>query len=270
MLPKKNLPPRESPKADDGEPRPARQARLGPSARHPLNGIILLYEDRDILVADKAPGLLTMGTETQKERTAYFRLTAYVRKGNPKSPKRIFIVHRLDREVSGVLVFAKSETAKRFLQAQWESAEKKYLAVVRGKMKEARGTISSYLTENAARRVYSTEDHARGKLSHTAYRVLKETKDFSLLEITLLTGRKNQIRVHLADIGHPVVGDAKYGDKTRDKGFHRVALHALSLAFNHPFDGRPVAFQTEVPPYFHRLVGGAPQEFMTKEADKNE
>lgn len=227
-----------------------------PSARHPLSGLTLLYEDRDILVVDKVAGLLTMGTESQKERTAYSRLMDYVRKGNAKSFNRIFIVHRLDRDVSGVLVFAKSGAAKKTLQDQWESAEKKYLAVVHGKLRDKTGTITSYLAENAARVVFSTPDKHKGKLSHTAYRVLKETAAFSLLEITLLTGRKNQIRVHLADIGHPIVGDSKYGDRVRDREFKRVALHALSIAFNHPFDGRRVAFETPVPGFISRLIGG--------------
>ena len=227
-----------------------------PSARHPLSGMTLLYEDRDILVVDKVAGLLTMGTESQKERTAYSRLTDYVRKGNPKSFNRIFIVHRLDRDVSGVLVFAKSGAAKKTLQDQWETSEKKYLAVVHGKLREKTGTITSYLAENAARVVFSTPDKHKGKLSHTAYRVLKETSAFSLLEITLLTGRKNQIRVHLADIGHPIVGDSKYGDRKRAGEFKRVALHAWSLAFNHPFDGRRVAFETPVPGFISKLIGG--------------
>jgi len=219
-----------------------------------LQGLTLLHEDRDILVIDKAPGLLTMGTDKEKTKTAYYRLTDYVRKGNAKSRKRIFIVHRLDREVSGVLVFAKTPEAKARLQGQWDRVEKKYLAVVHGTPKEKSGTISSYLAENSALVVYSTKNPKKGKLSHTEYRVHKETGTFSLIEITLLTGRKNQIRVHLADIGHPIVGDRKYGD--RDKAHKRMALHAISISFRHPFSGEQVHFETAVPDYVKTLVGG--------------
>lgn len=248
---KKNKPERTQPTAGSSRAKPVRA-----TGRHPLHDLTILYEDRDILVVDKAAGLLTMGTEKERERTAYSRLMNYVRKGNTKAPQRIFIVHRLDREVSGVLVFAKSGTAKRILQTQWDQAEKKYLAVVHGHLTEKRGTISSYLCENAAHVVFSTADPRKGKLAHTAYRVLKETKLYSLLEITLLTGRKNQIRVHLADIRHPIVGDKKYGDKNKDRELKRVALHAFSLAFDHPFDGRRVSFETPVPGYLSKLVSG--------------
>jgi RluA family pseudouridine synthase len=259
---------RKDPRSVPTDRKSAVPPKTSPSARHPLRDLSILYEDRDILVVDKAPGLLTMGTETQKEQTAYSRLMNYVRKGNPKSPKRIFIVHRLDRDVSGVLVFAKSSAAKISLQGQWESVEKKYLAVVHGKLKEPAGTISSYLAENASRVVFSTSDQRKGKLSHTAYRVLKETTEFSLLEITLLTGRKNQIRVHMADIGHPIVGDKKYGDKNKDKAHKRVALHAWSLAFNHPFNGRRVAFETPIPGHFSKLVGST-RSAVRKDEDKS-
>jgi tRNA pseudouridine32 synthase/23S rRNA pseudouridine746 synthase/23S rRNA pseudouridine1911/1915/1917 synthase len=159
---------------------------------------VILYEDEDILVVDKPAGLLTIGTDTDKEHTAYFILMDYVRKGQAKSRKRVWIVHRLDRETSGVLVFAKSEEAKRRLQDRWEETEKKYLAVVHGNLKKKSDTMTTYLAENKARVVYSTSDHAKGKLAHTAYRVLRETKDFTLLEVDLLTGRKHQIRVHRA------------------------------------------------------------------------
>ena len=226
--------------------------------RHQPQGLTILYEDRDILVVDKAPGLLTMGTENERTRTAYYRLTDYIRKGCAKSRKRVFIVHRLDREVSGILVFAKTAAAKTSLQDQWEETEKKYLAVVHGKLANETGIISTYLAENSAHVVYSTSDPKKGKLSHTAYRVLKETRAFSLLEITLLTGRKNQIRVHLAENGHPIVGDKKYGE--RDRAHKRLALHAQSISFKHPFSGKRLTFETEIPAYFNKLVGDIGQE----------
>ena len=217
-----------------------------------LRGIEILHEDRDILVVDKPPWLLTMGTDTEKKRTAYYILTDYVRKGCVKSKKRIYIVHRLDRDASGILVFAKDERSKFSLQGQWGETEKKYLAVVYGKLADKAGVITSHLAENKARMVYSTANGTAGRLSHTAYKVLKETKMFSLLEINLITGRKNQIRVHLADKGHPVVGDKKYGK--RHNSYNRLALHAKSLSFEHPFSGKRVVFETNVPGYFLRLI----------------
>ncbi len=243
------LPPKPAPVVREEAP----PERTAPRTRHQPAGLRILHEDRDILVVDKAPGLLTVGTETQREQTAYYRLTNYVRKGNAKSPQRVFIVHRLDREVSGLLVFAKSNAAKLVLQSQWESAEKRYAAVVHGIFSEKEGTLSSYLIENSAHVVHATNDRKNGKLSHTGYRVLKESRDHSLLEVTLLTGRKHQIRVHLADAGHPIIGDKKYGSRSR--GGQRMALHAMYLAFNHPYSGKRVVFETPVPGYFERLIG---------------
>ena len=219
---------------------------------HLPKDISILYEDNDILVAVKPFGLLTMGTDRDKSRTLYALLTSYVRKGCSRSSKRIFIVHRLDRDTSGILIFAKNIEAKLRLQGQWEQTEKKYIAVVHGRCKQKEGTITTYLTENKAHLVYSTTDAAKGKLSHTAYRVLKDTKGFSLLEITLLTGRKHQIRVHLAEIGHPVVGDKKYG-KMQDV-YKRLALHARALSFIHPVSGKHLAFETGFPEYFNNIV----------------
>jgi len=232
--------------------------RPGWSPRLVLQGLVILHEDSHVLVVDKPPGLLTMGTDTDKSRTAYFILTDYVRKGYVKSRNRLFIVHRLDRETSGVLLFAKTAAAKHYLQEHWNETRKKYLAVVHGRCEKPSDTITSYLAENRARVVYSTRDRAKGKLAHTAYRVLKQTPVFALLEVDLLTGRKNQIRVHLADIGHPVVGDKKYGREVRTHT--RLALHAHSIAFAHPCDGGPLAIESPLPEYFHQLVGRVPLE----------
>lgn len=218
-----------------------------------LKGIEIIYEDRDILVINKPAGLLTMASATEREKTAYHILTDYVRKGYSKSHKRIFIVHRLDRETSGIVIFAKTEEAKRRLQDGWDETEKRYVAVVYGKFPEKSGIITSYLAENAAHVVYSTKDSSIGKLSTTAYKVLKETRDFSALEVDLVTGRKNQIRVHFAEAGHPVVGDAKYG---RKNDIHkRMALHARSISFAHPWNGRRMSLEAKVPTYFAGLVG---------------
>ena len=218
-----------------------------------LKGIGLIYEDRDIIVIDKPPGLLTMASDTEREKTAYHILMDYVRKGCAKSPKRVFIVHRLDKDTSGIVIFAKTEAAKNRLQEQWDQTEKKYLAVVYGKLKEKSGVITSYLAENAAHIVYNTNNKASGKLSTTTYKVLKETVDFSVLEITLDTGRKNQIRVHFAEKGHPIVGDTKYGKK--NDLYKRMALHARSISFLHPWNGKRMLLETKIPAHFISLAG---------------
>lgn len=224
-----------------------------PGGRHQPRGVPLLYEDGDVIVIDKPVGLLTMGTERDKTRTVHSILNDYVRKGNAKSRNRVYIVHRLDRDTSGILIFAKSEQAKRYLQDNWADTEKRYLAVVTGRLTPPEGIISSYLAENSAYTVYSTPDPAGGKLSRTAYRTLKEGQGFSLLEIHLLTGRKHQIRVHLAEKGHPIAGDKKYGKE--DDGYRRLALHAQSISFTHPVTGKRLTFATEAPEYFARLMG---------------
>jgi RluA family pseudouridine synthase len=229
-----------------------KQKRAGFGNKHLPKDISILYEDDDILVAVKPSGLLTIGTDREKSRTLYALLTDYVRKGYAKSAKRIFIVHRLDRDTSGIVIFAKNIEAKLKLQGQWEETEKRYIAVVHGRPEKREGTISTCLAENKAHLVYSTNAASKGKLSHTAYRVMRDTKEFSLLEVNLLTGRKHQIRVHLADIGHPVLGDEKYG---KGKGkYKRLALHSKSISFTHPFSGKRLMFETGIPEYFNKLV----------------
>jgi tRNA pseudouridine32 synthase/23S rRNA pseudouridine746 synthase/23S rRNA pseudouridine1911/1915/1917 synthase len=229
-----------------------------PHGKYQPLGLDILHEDRDIIVVNKAAGLLTMSDGRDNARTAYAALTDYVRKGNPKSPHRIFIVHRLDRDTSGVLVFARSEQAKFFLQDHWPETSKIYLALVEGQPPEESGTITSHLAENAAGRVYSTPNTALGRLSHTRYRVVKRYKSRALLEIDLLTGRKNQIRVHLADLGCPIVGDDKYGNAARS--CKRLALHAQSLTLPHPHTGQPLTFTAPVPESFTASIGAPPPE----------
>jgi len=223
-----------------------------PSAKHQPKGLSLIYEDDAVIVIEKPCGLLTMGTDRDKSRTVHAILNDYVRKGNPRSRNRVYIVHRLDRDTSGILILAKSEPAKMFLQAHWQETEKRYLTIVSGSLTPKSGTISSYLAENSAFNVYSTPDPALGKLSHTEYRVLKETKGLSLLEIHLLSGRKHQIRVHLSEKGHPVVGDKKYG---KGDAYGTLALHARALSFTHPVSGKRLSFATGIPDFFTRLVG---------------
>ena len=224
-----------------------------PGRKHQPGGMTILHEDREILVVVKPAGLLTVGTERDKTRTAHYLLNDYVRKGDPKSRNRVYVVHRLDQDTSGILVFAKSEAAKIFLQEHWESTDKYYLAIIHGRLPEQEGTISTWLTENAAQRVYSTPDTAKGKFSSTEYKVLQESrKGFSLVEVHLLTGRKHQIRVHFAELGHPVVGDKKYGNGAPVA--NRLALHARTLSFTHPLNGRRLTFDTGMPEDFVRLL----------------
>lgn len=223
------------------------------SKRHRLPpGVHLLYEDDHILIVEKPAGLLSVATDKRTTGTLYSKLTEYVRKGSSVSRNRIFIVHRLDRDASGVMVFAKTIDAKVALQDSWEGVKKKYLVIVHGRLPIKNGVITSYLIENKAQVVRSTRDEKNGKLSRTAYAVLQETRDLSLLEIDLLTGRKNQIRVHLSEHGNPIVGDQKYGRKN-DPHKH-MALHAHSIQFAHPVTGEPIAATAGIPSYFHRLM----------------
>lgn len=223
-----------------------------PSKKHQPKGLTILYEDHDILVVDKINGLLTMGTDREKQKTAHFLLNDYVKKGNQRSPNRVFIVHRLDRDTSGILIFAKSETTKRYLQENWKEFSKTYFTVVYGKLQEKEGIITSYLLENKAFRVYSVKDADKGKFAKTGYKVIKESNKFSLLEINLFTGRKNQIRVHLSEKGHPILGDKVYGNE--DKGAKRLALHSASLKITHPVTKKAMSFETGIPPFFKTLV----------------
>ncbi len=223
-----------------------------PPKKHQPRGLSILYEDRDILVVDKISGLLTIGTDKIKENTAHYLLNNYVRKGVDKSKNRVYIVHRLDRDTSGVLVFAKSESAKSYLQGEWEKFSKKYYAVIIGNLEEKEGIISSYLVENKMHKMYSTKDTKKGKLAKTGYKVLKESIKYSFLEIDLLTGRRNQIRVHFADRGCPVAGDKLYGSK--DRYIKNLTLHAASITILHPYTKEKMTFEAQVPVYFKSLI----------------
>ena len=216
-------------------------------------GFQILYEDRDLIIGNKAPGLLTVGAMYDRVRTVHSALNEYVRKGNSKSRQRVYVVHRLDRETSGVLIFAKSEQAQIFLKDHWKSTIKTYYTIVHGHLRKKEGLISSYLAEDDDYVVHSINDKTQGKLAETKYIVIKESDDLSLLKINLLTGRKNQIRVHLSDIGHPVVGDAKYGISQRR--YPLLALHSKSISLIHPFSRERMTFDAKIPEYFYRLVG---------------
>ncbi len=220
--------------------------------RHQPKGYEILYEDQDILVGNKAPGFLTVGAMWERVNTIHNALNQYVRKGNARSRKCVYVVHRLDQATSGVLIFAKTESAQIFLKDNWSSTNKIYYAVVHGRLAQRSGTISSYLVEDDEYVMHSTNDSDNGKMSHTAYTAVKETAKFSLLKIDLLTGRKNQIRVHMADCGHPIVGDAKYGRSSAKE--KRLALHSQSISFTHPFNGKRLTFETKIPEYFDTLM----------------
>ena len=225
-----------------------------PPKRFQPKGLNVLYEDHYILVVDKRNGLLSVSTDKIKENTAHYLLNNYVKKGNSKSTSRVFIVHRLDRDTSGILIFAKTEQAKLFLQSEWEQFGKKYYAVVHGILKEKEGLITSYLAENSIHRVYSVSNPEKGKLAKTRYQVIRESSKFSLVLIELLTGRKNQIRVHFSEKGHPVAGDRVYGDKEKDKDIKRLTLHATYMTIIHPFTKEKMIFESPAPVYFKSLV----------------
>lgn len=216
----------------------------------PLAGMTILHEDEDVIVIQKDAGLLSIAANVQEnEITAYRQLTAHVRNHDPKA--RIFVVHRLDRDTSGVMMFAKNEKAQQHLQNTWQDSvkERTYVALVEGMVKKSEGTISSWLKEHTkSLKMFSTPYPNDGQHAVTHYKTIQSNKSFSLLEVNLETGRKNQIRVHMQDIGHPVVGDKKYGSKTKEIG--RLGLHARVLAFLHPTTGQLLRFETNIPKLF--------------------
>jgi len=208
----------------------------------------VVFEDATLLVVSKPAGLLTIATAREKERTLYAFL--YDRAKHRRPPERIFIVHRLDRDASGLLVFAKTPEAKRSLQEQFRkrTAGRIYKAVVEGRVSDEERTIESYLAENRAHRSYSTPNRAVGKLAVTHFRVSRRSARRTLLEVKLDTGRKHQIRVHLAEMGHPIVGDKVYG--TGENPLSRLALHAERLVFRHPSTGERKEFMSPCPSSF--------------------
>lgn len=232
--------------------------RTKEALRHPK--IRIVFEDDHIIVAEKRAGLLSIATDKEKERTAYNILSDYLKQLDPTS--RIFVVHRLDRETSGLMMFAKDEQVKFALQTRWEEivTERKYVAVVEGIVEPKEQMISTYLTESKALKVYATT-RENGKLAQTSLAVLKTSpkKSLSLLELQLSTGRKNQIRAHMEYIGHPIIGDKKYG-ALGESPIGRVALHAMSLQFIHPITGETMSFSTPIPLNFQKLFGYNPSK----------
>lgn len=227
-----------------------------PAARFHIQ---IIYED-DVLVAIHKPaGLLSIGTDKIQRETALFAVNDYLNKkaalgkpGRARICKRVFIVHRLDRGVSGLMLFAKNEAVKFRLQKRWGQFAKEYWAVVEGKPPKPAGTCVSYLVENQILRVASGPKRPGAKEAVTHYKVIRSGKDYSLLTVKLGTGRKHQIRVHLADLGCPVAGDEMYGAQTNPLG--RIALHAGYLKFFHPVTGKPIFLTCPAPDSFKRLA----------------
>lgn len=220
----------------------------------PPQGMEVVHEDRDVIVVNKSAGLLSVTTGRDGGQTAYESMAEWIKRGNPKSRERVYLAHRLDRDVSGLMVFARSEKARDVIQKNWENADKSYLAFVDAHPEARSGVLESYLTENTARRVYATTDQSIGKLARTKWHVIREISSGTMLEVKLLTGRRNQIRVQLADAGMPVFGDGKYG--VAPKSSKRMALHAWKLSFDHPHTGKRVHFKADPPSSFHSLSGG--------------
>jgi 23S rRNA pseudouridine1911/1915/1917 synthase len=210
------------------------------------NGIRVVFEDDCVIVVDKPAGLLTMGTDSERKKTLYAALRAYLNSKRPS--EKIFIVHRLDREASGLLVFAKTDQAKEHLQNQFKdhSAGRIYAAIAEGRVLPEQFTIRSILAENSAFRVYSTKNAGAGKPAVTHVRVVKRNARTSMLEVRLETGRKHQIRVHLAERGHPIAGDKVYGSRSNSLG--RLALHGTQLEFEHPRTKQRMRFDSPCPP----------------------
>ena len=212
----------------------------------------ILYEDKYLIVIEKPSGLLTIGTIKERENTLYKKVSDYVKKQHKSN--KIFIVHRLDKDTSGIILFAKNEEIKRKLQRDWDKTIRKYIALVEGNVTK-NGIIKNYLGETKTLKTFITNNKNLGKLAITKYYVLKNTKEYSLLNIEILTGRKNQIRVHMESINHSIVGDKKYGSKKNP--IRRLCLHANYLEFIHPITNKKIIINSNYPIIFDKLINKA-------------
>ena len=221
--------------------------------RHPR--LQLVYEDDDIIVVNKGYGLLSVGIPNpakKKIESAYDILRDYLKRKDPSN--KLFVVHRLDRDTTGLMMFAKTEEAQEILRHNWNNfvLERLYVALLEGNVKDDSGIIKSHLAENSRFRVYSTENEGEGRLAVTRYKVIKRGRGLSLVEFNIDTGRKNQIRVHASEMGHPISGDRKYGASSSRLG--RLCLHARTLRFAHPITRKDMNFEAPVPQAFYRAV----------------
>ncbi|MGH7782102.1 MAG: RluA family pseudouridine synthase [Candidatus Binataceae bacterium] len=226
----------------------ARDARQGEQPE--LQGLKIVHLDDAIVVIDKAAGLLSMGSGAEKQKTAHRILNEYLKTLVKADAQQAFIVHRLDRETSGLIIFARRESIQAALQREWKRVTKKYLAVVEGALETAQGTLRDNLLETSSLLVRRV--NTGGELAITRYRVLETQGNNSLLELILETGRKHQIRVQLASMGHPIVGDPKYGARTDPA--RRLALHSYALSFCHPVTGAMMEFRSALPQRLRALV----------------
>jgi 23S rRNA pseudouridine1911/1915/1917 synthase len=213
------------------------------------HGLKIIHLDDAVVVVNKPTGLLSMGSEREKERTAHRLLNEHLKTLTRSRLQQAFIVHRLDRETSGLMVFARNQSIQAILQQNWKMVMKRYLAVVEGSPANGQGTLRDHLVESNSFMVHRVDKG--GELAITHYRVLCRHGDKSLLELTLETGRKNQVRVQLAALGHPIIGDRKYGASTDPA--RRLALHACELKFRHPVSGASMEFHSGLPAKLKQL-----------------
>lgn len=220
----------------------------------------IVYEDKEFLVIDKPAKLLTIATEKKEEKTLYHEAREYVKKQNPHN--KIFIVHRLDKETSGIILFAKQEELKHVLQENWNRLTKReYLAIVDGYVKKDHGKIINFIKESKTFQVYDTKNEKTGKKSVTIYDVLEKNAKHSLLKIEIKTGRKNQIRLAFSSIGYPIVGDKKYKSKTNP--FGRLGLHATKLELIHPKTNKKYCFYSKAPKEWNKEFEKGLKEYET-------
>ena len=205
----------------------------------------ILYEDKYLIAVSKSAKMLTIASLNEKEKTLYHYVSNYLKRKNKKA--KVFIIHRLDYDTSGVVLFAKSEQIKELMQQNWNDVKRNYIAVVSGILKKNHDIIKSYLKETKTLFTYSTKKG--GKLALTEYDVLTRNSNHSLLSINLITGRKNQIRVQLKDIGNPIVGDKKYGYES----YKYMLLHASSIKFEHPILKKEILIESPIPDYFNLI-----------------
>lgn len=207
----------------------------------------IIYEDKYLIVVDKEPKLLTISDHKENERTLYHEVSSYVKKQNKNN--KIFIVHRLDKDTSGLIVFAKNIKIKKILQDNWNNTKREYVAIVCGELK-GNGTIKNYLFQTKSLQVFSSKNPRKGKLAITEYSSIKSNKNYSLIKINILTGRRHQIRAHMNEINHPILGDKLYGNKLAN----RLYLHAIKLEFYHPILEKNISLESKIPDEFMKYL----------------